>query len=344
MTQKDGTFLLVVTDYAEICPKTWEKLATKVNPKKVTEIHLCEEGVIHTHAFSVFTKLRKVIFKGRQVIKPHAFEGCFLLKKIRLPLDGMRTQVWKQPIYEFDTLMLPRGDRFDMPSRWHMVFRWKESEEWIGSPIDEEETEKAKAQQQLVVDHGVVDNFRMVCLYWVGDKKGYYSEMDAFTRIYSMYVPGLNGVIARIVKKPEGAIVKLHDPEDVMLNGDIQHFFSYDPVIVIPQAEKVGEGIPLTVEFRGKEYAITGWGKSSRKTLLEFIRPQLQGGKQRKEPKIDNIEVLKFEYTWEEDEEGHYEGRDFEWQDMKDVTMLQFLYYVMSWEVDPTRIIKVNTI
>jgi len=339
ITQNDGTKLLVVTDYAEIGPQTWQELTSTVNPNQVTEIELSRVGVIHTHAFSQFTSLKRLIFKTRPYeIKSHMIEGCFQMKKIRLPLDGKKLKVWKEPFYKFNSLMLPRKDRNEM------VFRWKEIEEWIDSPIEEDEQEKAQAQQQLVVDHGWVDDFEQVCLYWMGNAPGNYSEMDAFTRIYSMYVPGYTkeqAVMARIVKKPAGATIKLHDPDHWMLTGDIRNFFSYEPVIVIPQAEKVGEGIPLTVEFRGKEYAITGWGKSRYQTLHDFILPQLKFNKQRGEPKIEKIEVLKFEYPWNEERAAAYGEREFEWDDMKDMKMQEFLCCVMSGEIDPTRIIKV---
>ena len=340
ITQKEGAFLLVVTGYAVIGPETWKGIATKVNLKQVKEIELSHIGVILTHAFSVFTGLKRLIFKTRpHEIKSHTMEGCYQLKKIRLPLDGKKTKVWKEPFYKFNSLMLPKKNRHNM------IFLWKESEEWIDAPIEKDEQEKAKARQQLVIDHGWVDDFEQVCLYWMGSMPGYYSEMDAYTRIYSMYVPGFareDCVMARIVKKPAGATIKLHDPDHWMQTGNIQNFFSYEPMIVIPQAEKIGEGIPLTVEFRGKEYSITGWGKSSHKTLQDFILPQLKGGKLREEPKIETIEVLMFEYPWNEERAAAYGKREFEWQDQKDVTMLRFLCYVMSGEVDPTRIIKVS--
>lgn len=338
--QKNGTYLLVVTGYTEIGPKTWKELMSKVIPNQVTEIQLSQVAVIHTHAFSMFTELRKIIFKNPpKVIKSHTFEGCFKIKKIRLPLNGTTMSVWKDPFYKFNSVTLPKHNRCNM------VFLWNESEEWIDSPI-EEEKEKANAQQQIVIDHGLVDDFELVCMYWMGSNPGYYSEMDAYTRIYSMYVPGYpkeQAVMARIVKKPAGATIKIHDPDHWMQTGDIRNFFSYEPLIMIPQAKKVGEGIPLTVEFRSKQYAITGWGRSSHKTLQEFIIPQLQGGKLREEPEIDKIEVLMFEYPWNEERAEAYGEREFEWEDQKDVTMQRFLCYIMSGEVDPTCIIKVST-
>ena len=335
----NGSYFVVVTGYPEIGPETWGELLLEIDPLQVNEIKVDAVQVVKTKTFSVFTKLERLIYQtSPMMIHGETVEGCYQLKKIKLPFDKKQMKMNYGAFYGFNKFFMPKEHRSNM------IFLWEEKDQWTEYPIDPEEVEKSQARDRLVIDNGWVTDFKLVCVYWMGYNSGYYTQMNAFTRLFSMYVPGFpeeDAVIARIVKKPAGATIYMEDPEHWMQCGTIHNFFSHQPAIVIPRAEKVGEGISLTVDFKGREYPITGWGKSSHQTLTEFFLPQLRNPCHRSNPKISKIEVMMFDYPWDKDDDD-YETRESEWVDKKDITIQQFLYYIMSKEVDPKRLIYVH--
>ena len=343
---ENGAYQVVVTGYPEIGPETWRELLGKVDPLQVTTIEVTEVQKVKTRAFSVFTNLERLTYHTQPLeMHPETIEGCNRMRKIHLPLSvsGGQEQmrVYAGVFYGFKTLLWRKDNDGSRP------FLWKEHDQWIDGPIEPEDAAKRAAQARLVIDHGYVTNFEQVCCYWMGANSGAYNTMDAYSRLYRMLVPGFpeeQGVTAKIVKRPAGASMYNEDPDHWMQCGTLNEFLSYAPAILIPGAEKVGEGISLTVDFAGREYPITGWGRSSDTTLKDFIQPQLRNGRYHKNVEITQIEVLKFEYDWSGDiRAGDFDSKakDAEWEDIGDVTMLRFLCYIMSGEVDPTRQIKV---
>ena len=346
ITQKDDTFRLVVNGYSVIGPETWSELPGEVDFLQVTKIEVTEVQMVNTRAFSVFTNLERLTYHTQPgVMYPGTIEGCYRMKKINLPLSGNESWVHSGVFYGFKTLLWRQDNDGSRP------FLWKEHDQWINGPIEPEDAAKRTAQGRLVIDHGYVTNFERVCCYWMGANSGSYNTMDAYTRLYRMLVPGFpeeQGVTAKIVKRPAGASMYNEDPEHWMQCGTLDRFLSYPPTLLIPGAEKVGEGISLTVDFAGKEYAVTGWGRSSNTKFKDFLLPQLCQGQHHKNFEITKIEVLKFEidviYDWSSDIKAvDFDGKaeDAEWEDIQEETMLRFLCYIMSGEVDPTRRIKV---
>ena len=347
---EDGTYGVAVNSYTEIGPETWDELPGEVDPLKVTTLEVTEVQKVKKRTFSVFANLERLIYHTQPVaLYPETIEGCYRMRKIHLPLSVSdrreQMRVHSGVFYGFKTLLWRKDNDGSRP------FLWKEQDQWIDGPIEPEDTAKRAAQDRLVIDHGYVTNFEQVCCYWMGANSGFYNTMDAYTRLYRMLVPGFpkeQGVTAKIVKRPAGASMYNEDPEHWMQSGTLNKFLSYAPAILIPGAEKVGQGISLTVDFAGSEYAVTGWGRSSDKTLKEFLLPQLCSGRNHKNAEITKIDVLKFEidviYDWSGDipaVDFDAKAKDAEWEDIQEVTMLRFLCYVMSGEVDPTRRIKV---
>ena len=121
----DGSYCVVVSSYPEIGPETWSELLLEIDPLQVNEIKVHAVQVVKTKTFSVFTKLEWLIYQtSPKMSHEETVEGCYQLKKIKIPLNEKQLEMKYGAFYGFNKFFMPKEYRSNM------IFLWEEKDQW----------------------------------------------------------------------------------------------------------------------------------------------------------------------------------------------------------------------